>query len=114
MVFSLEFSHDSSDGRNPGQVGSDAGESSGIAELASGGGAEGDDTDLAEDSVGGDVAQWAAAVAVARSVSVGGGNADVVGGDNGSVNGRAAAVGHDGHVGLAKDWADGRGSCRFR
>ena len=106
----LEVRLDSGDGRNPAQVGGDAGESSGESNLATQRRSEGDDTDLVEDAIGRDIAQWATAVTVARSMAVRGTDANVVSGNDGAVNVGAGSVGDDGRVGLAQNRADATGA----
>ena len=106
----LEVRLDSGDGRNPAQVGGDAGESSGESNLATQRRSEGDNTDLVEDAIGRDIAQWATAVTVARSMAVRGTDANVVSGNDGAVNVGAGSVGDDGRVGLAQNRADATGA----
>ena len=106
----LEVRLDSGDGRNPAQVGGDAGESSGESNLATQRRSEGDNTDLVEHAIGRDIAQWATAVTVARSMAVRGTDANVVSGNDGAVNVGAGSVGDDGRVGLAQNRADATGA----
>ncbi len=103
--------HDAGLAGDPVQVRGNAGEAGREADLAAERRAERDDTDLGEDAILGDVAERATAVAVARAVTVGGADAQVIGRDDGAVHRRTGRIGDDGRVGLAKHRADARGGC---